>query len=283
MTREDKRLTKESAEEILASSIRMETITDWHPGKRFIVADNKVSMVYDVTTLIASPLPIDSLAGSIIRFSKLSDAVTPGGDHVSVVELRNDSVRLQYNVGRSVANDSSFSASDMPLLLDVDVAILADSLLRGRKMWTNSRLWYDKLGEKLNGEKFRPVKITSVVPGNVYFPLKVYFTTPDGRESFMFMNLSSRKGSGNESRTFPSLFLLEDPRPSYPSISDENWSLICKGKVAVGMTKQECRLALGSPADVISGHDWDSLLDAWHYSDGSFLQFQDGLLVNFRN
>lgn len=283
MTREDRRLSVESAEEILASSIRPQTVREWYPGKAFIVADNKVSMIYDVSTLIDDALAADSLTGSVVRLSRIFDASTPGGGRVSVVELKNDSVCLQYNTGRNVATDSLLSASDMPFLLDVDVAVLADSLLRGRTLWSKSRLWYDTKGDRLDGEKFCPVTITSVVPGNVYFPLRVCFTTSDGRKASMYMNISSRKESGNDNRTFPSLFLLEDPRSGYPSITDENWDLICKGRVTFGMTKQECRLALGNPVDVISGHDWDSLLDAWRYSDGSYLQFQDGLLINFRN
>ena len=49
------------------------------------------------------------------------------------------------------------------------------------------------------------------------------------------------------------------------------------------MTKEECKLSLGNPTDVNSGHDWNSTIDFWQYPNGSYLRFQDGLLVSFRN
>ena len=51
----------------------------------------------------------------------------------------------------------------------------------------------------------------------------------------------------------------------------------------LGMTKEECKLSLGNPTDVNSGHDWNSTIDFWQYPNGSYLRFQDGLLVSFRN
>lgn len=283
MSREDKRLSRKSDEELLSERITSQPITDWHKGKRFLVADNKAALVYDIRSNGSSASTADSVAGAVVRLNGLASATTPGGGNVSVIELRNENLVMTYNVGRTVANDTLFTASDMPMMIDLDMVQLADSLLRERKVWTNSRLWYDAADAKLDGEKFRPVTILSVVPGDIYFPLKVNFRTSDGVVASMLMNPSSRRPSGNESRTFPSLFLLDDPRDKYSSISEEFWNLICKGKVANGMTKTECRLALGAPSDVVSGHDWDSLLDVWKYSDGSYLQFQDGLLINFRN
>ncbi len=283
MSREDKRLSRKTDEELLGARITSQPISKWRVGKRFLVADNKAALAYDIRSLKSDGMAVDSVAGAVLTLRGISSTTTPGGGNVSVIELSNDSLAMLYNVGRRVVEDTLFSASDMPMLIDLDMVQLADSLLRSSKVWTNSRLWYDVNGSKVNGEKFRPVTILSVVPGNVYFPLKVVFRTAGGVVSSMYMNPVSRRPSGNESRTFSALFLLEDPRVKYSSVSEEFWNLICKGKVANGMTKMECRLALGGPSDVVSGHDWDSLLDVWKYPDGSYLQFQDGLLVNFRN
>ena len=76
---------------------------------------------------------------------------------------------------------------------------------------------------------------------------------------------------------------MTDPKLDYPSVSQETWENICNGRVALGMTKDECRLALGNPSEVDAGHNWSSVIDVWGYRDGTFLQFQDGLLINFRH
>ncbi|MDE6400707.1 MAG: hypothetical protein K2L68_07600, partial [Muribaculaceae bacterium] len=65
-------------------------------------------------------------------------------------------------------------------------------------------------------------------------------------------------------------------------IEDDVWQLICSSKVRTGMTKDECRLALGNPKEVDSGHDYTQTLDLWHYSDGAVLWFEDGILTRFR-
>ena len=51
-------------------------------------------------------------------------------------------------------------------------------------------------------------------------------------------------------------------------MDDAVWEMICAGKVREGMTKEECRLSLGNPDDVDSGHDWNSTLDIWRYENG---------------
>lgn len=92
------------------------------------------------------------------------------------------------------------------------------------------------------------------------------------------------KGSSSnyESRSFSSLFSLNDPKLAYPGITPEIWEIICRGGLTVGMTKEECKLSLGNPKEVDTGHDWNSLMDYWKYDDGTYLLFQDGRLINYR-
>ena len=78
------------------------------------------------------------------------------------------------------------------------------------------------------------------------------------------------------------LFLLADPKGKYPHISNENWALIQQGKVGTGMTKEECKLSIGNPDDLQSGHSRSQTMDIWQYNDGTFLMFEDGLLTRFR-
>ena len=86
----------------------------------------------------------------------------------------------------------------------------------------------------------------------------------------------------HDSRSFSALFYLSDPKRRYPQITQENWALIQEGKVGLGMTKEECKLAIGNPDEVRSGHNRAQIMDIWQYSNGTYLFFADGLLNEYR-
>ena len=115
----------------------------------------------------------------------------------------------------------------------------ADRLLTGRKLWIRTALWYDIDGNRMAGRKFIPVTVERVEPGTMVFPLRLTLSDESGLTFIQYMNIGN---GSNESRSFAKLFRLSDPRTSYPAISDENWALIQKGKIRLGMTKEECRL-----------------------------------------
>ena len=83
-------------------------------------------------------------------------------------------------------------------------------------------------------------------------------------------------------RDFDALFAEKDPRLDYPAVSDENWALITRAQVALGMTKEECRLALGNPVRISENPDQGGLREYWYYDGGAYLFFIDGLLNRFR-
>jgi hypothetical protein len=83
-------------------------------------------------------------------------------------------------------------------------------------------------------------------------------------------------------RSFSNLFSFTDPRRNYPNITDEYWQLITSGTVTTGMTRDECRLALGAPKDVDRQTGYSSVHEMWGYENGIYLIFEDGILVKFR-
>ncbi|MDE6513468.1 MAG: hypothetical protein K2L05_04720, partial [Muribaculaceae bacterium] len=83
-------------------------------------------------------------------------------------------------------------------------------------------------------------------------------------------------------RTFANQFSLTNPRKNYPQISDTNWNLISQGRVALDMTREECRLALGAPSQVDREALPNGIFERWIYEDGVYLFFTDGLLTRFR-
>ena len=75
---------------------------------------------------------------------------------------------------------------------------------------------------------------------------------------------------------------MNDPHLLYPTITDKNWELITLSRVVEGMTKEECRLALGSPKRINQNPDQSGMREYWYYDGGSYLYFVDGLLSQFR-
>lgn len=277
-SRDDRKRLAPTPEEKLMEDLRSQVLSEWSKGKRFLVSDNRVSVVFDPYSV--NPDEGD-LAGKVIEYEGVATKTTPGGADEAVIVFKDGSRILQYSTGKTPeVAATSISGMDVPMLIDLDLVEKARKILLGKKVWTRSQLWYDTDENKIDGRKFVAVDITDITPGTMVFPLKISIIDEKGNPAVMYMNAG---GAGNESRTFQNLFSLTDPKIKFPGIQDEVWSLIQQGKVRPGMTKEECKLSLGNPSDVNSGHDWNSTIDLWQYTNGTFLRFQDGVLVDFRN
>lgn len=282
-SRSDMRAMGPTAEEQLADSLRPLFITDWRPSKEFLATDDRLLLLFSGADARSKDAHIAGHKLSFLGDYPITDA---GGAQICVLRFRDmdapASAEYDFPTKKAFADKGSISSSDLPLMIDLEVVERADRLLSGRRLWTKSRLWYDESGERVPGLKFAPVTITAVKPGNSVYPLKVEILTDSLTKHYMWMNVGGPARSGSESRTLSDIFMLSDPRMSYPGISDETWALIMKGNVCRGMTKLECKLALGSPKEAASGHDWNNTIDLWSYPDGSFLRFEDGLLISYR-
>ncbi|MGM9816960.1 MAG: hypothetical protein ACI304_07905 [Lepagella sp.] len=284
MSRDERREVLPTAEDLLSDSIFSLPLAEWIPGKEFIVVDNKVSYVLESEAFRRYGSSRDSLAGHILRFDGIETRPTPGEERSAVIRFKDGEDLLRYNTSRSLDDARlRITGIDLPMMIDLDMVALADSILRNRTLWIKTPLWYDAAGEKITGRKFIPVKIARVRHGDMIFPLIVDFSDDQGLQASIYLNVNKTSGLGAESRTLPTLFSLSDPKKSYPGIIPEVWDLIQRGEVRAGMTKEECKLALGNPADVVSGFNWNKTVDMWTYKDGTFLQFEDGLLVQFRH
>lgn len=282
MSRSEQRESHPGEEQTFINALRSEPLEAWKVGKSFFIADDRASVILEYAASEHNEAMDSGLAGRIVKYLGTISRNTPGGDAVTLIEFSDSTDVLVYNTGKTANDALSLTGLDIPMLIDMDLVADADTLLKGRTLWTRSRLWYDKEGKPFDGRKFVPVRIDGVSAGTMLFPLRVEFTDTTGRNASMLVNISSRNGIGAESRTFQSLFSMSDPKLKYHTVSPEFWELICDGRIASGMTKDECRLALGNPAETDSGHSWESLIDVWKYNDGTFLQFKDGLLIGFR-
>ena len=259
----------------------IDSLPAWKAGKRFWVADDKVTQMlaytegYDKDTL--------HLAGHILTYIDYSKSGPFSEGDMRRLYIRfNDEetgLMLNYRYGRSV--DAFHAGFTLPMLIDMDMVDHIARQLVGKDFYIRSRIWYDRQSEQMmDGRQFIRVRIDSVLPGNAVLPLRVLFTTADTHERAMVW--MSDNASTMHGRDFDALFVAADPHQSYPLIGDENWQLITRAQVVVGMTKEECLLSLGTPSRINERPDQGGLKEYWYYEGGSYLYFVDGLLSQFR-
>lgn len=278
LSRDDRKALQPTDEEQFFVGIKGTPLPQWQRGKRFIAADDKTALIFDQQGFSSDPMAAH-LGGKNLTFEGIDRRVGADGNMYIVIGFSDGDNVYIYNTGKTEEEAASLSSDQLPMVIDCDMVEETRSLLLGKKFWIKSPLWYDDAGNRINGLKFVHVTIEDVQPASASFPLKLRFTLDDGKYAWLFMNFGN---SGTESRSFPSLFSLTDIRKRYPSITDEVWDAICRGRVRIGMTKEECKLSLGNPSEVSSGHDYSWTLDLWNYSDGTVLWFEDGRLTKFR-
>ena len=277
LSKVDRKALAPSDEEQFFVGVKGAPLSEWQKGKTFIAADDKTALIFDQQGLPPDPLSL-KFGGKQVVFEGIDQRLGVDGSMYITIIFSNDGKYYSYNTGRSLEEARDLTSDQIPLLIDSDMVDEARALLVGKRFWIKSPLWYDGNGNRINGFKYVPVTITDVEPASAVFPLKLRFTNDEGNFAWVFMNFGN---SGIESRSFPSLFSLTDIRQRYPSIQDDTWDMICSGRVKTGMTKEECKLSLGNPDDVNAGHDYSQTIDLWHYSDGTALWFEDGVLTRF--
>ena len=260
------------------NDIRVDSFPHWEAGKRFFVVDNNVkrvfspSSLYDIDALDLSNSVLEYVGyteGNVLdNKPKVNLRFTDGKNEYvyptkkTLEEIRNKGIMLQ-----------------VPFMIEESLIDGYRNLIGGKDFYIRTPIWYDERGEMISGKKFVKVRITDVFPGDKVFPLKVSFVTEEGKTAYVFM---STKQSSVQNRLFDNLFSEKDIRLNYPAISDTNWNNIINGNVALEMTKDECRLALGQPSSIQERPTYDGLQEYWFYSDGMYLVFFDGLLKQFR-
>ena len=260
----------------LAISHFVDSVPAWRDGKPFWVVDQQARLIFSPS----SEYDIDSLLLEGKQLFYNGYVARRQVDNREVIDLHftDGFHNLVYPTGRTL-EEISHAAFTVPFLVDGDMIAYYASMIVGKTVYVKTESWLTLDGEKMDGRKFIPVVITSVSAGNRIYPLKVEFKTGDGSLAMLWMTTGWSSISG---RDFDSLFSLTDVRLQYPEITAETWARIVDGKVAVGMTKQECRLSMGNPKTVNQLPDQTGLREYWHYDGGRYLFFVDGLLKEFR-
>lgn len=61
------------------------------------------------------------------------------------------------------------------------------------------------------------------------------------------------------------------------------WNRILYSRVAIGMSKETCRLSWGEPEDINRTTTQSSVTEQWVYGSGSYLYFTNGVLTTIQN
>lgn len=250
-------------------------LTQWNKGKRFHVTDDKFKLL-----LLPSALGPQSLKGSDISFDSWKEVTDITGKRIAELTFITDSgTNLTYRSQLSAEDLTASGHTEIPFLIDLDIIDRLNERLAGNSYFIITSAWYDAEMKSLTGQKFIPVTIDTVTPGNTFYTAVLNVSDRSGRQFKLYMSIDS---DNKALRHFGSLFSLSDPRKAYPDIADDIWDRIVNGKVKAGMTKEECRLALGSPASIDRRIGYSSVREIWSYENGIFLIFEDNVLQTFR-
>lgn len=244
-------------------------------GKRFFVTDPKIRLVLDPSASSA-----DIRAGDTLRLSDISEATSVDGRKVADIRLA-DRTGAVFAYRTALSPDDLLRArrADIPFTVDLDLVEAVRGKMAGQTYFITTSTRYDLNDQIFNGRRFVPVTIDAVEPGSAYYPIRLTLTDDRGAKFRLYMSVGS---TISMPRKFASMFSLTDPHTRHPAITDANWALIIEGRVAQGMTRDECRLAMGTPANIDRQTGYSVLREIWTYDGGRFLVFDDGILETFR-
>ena len=257
----------------------VDSVPSWRTGKRFWVADDQVKLLF----VHSQDYNLDTvrLAGRIIEYAGYDIGDIYDNRNTLNLKFSDSQTGLTYRY-RSGKTLSEFNPLfSIPMLIDMDLVHHVARQIEGKDYYIRTPIWFNSQTEKMmDGRHFIQVHIDSVLPGNAVMPLRVLFTTADTHEHAMVW--MSDNASTMHGRDFDAMFVANDPRQSYPDISDANWDRITRQQIIEGMTKTECRLALGNPKRINENPNQSGMREYWYYEGGSYLYFADGILQQFR-
>lgn len=262
---------RRAAEEAYFDTVAPAPYAEWHAGKRFYVSDNNIRLILNPSA--------DSLRGRTLEYRGVETLRQIDNSEDVLLVFSDGGKEYRYNTGKTMPEVAGTQPEYLvPFMIDSDFVERVDKMLRGKTFFIKTSDWKRRDGTPEKGVRYVPAEIESVSPGDAVYPFYVAFTC-NGGLSGIFM---SSQTSPVKNMTFDKLFSFDDIRKDYKTVSDENWDLITKGRVAQGMTKEECALSLGAPRSIVRTPTHGGLYERWVYANGVYLIFESGLLTDYR-
>lgn len=250
--------------------------TEWERGKPFLYVSDELNIL--LLPVDGGRAPAQSFRNKLFTFHSMREESLYGVPQASLI-FECDGVLYKFETNRSF--ESLLEKNYVPFLphmVSLDKVERAKKVLMGKQLYIKTPVWYNKDHAVVNGRKMVLVTITDVTAGTERLPARIEFVDERGKRACVLMNLPTNDYS-RMYQTFHKLFDFEDPHLSYPTIEDKHWNLITQSMVCKGMTKDECKLALGLPSEVRRVPTYSGLIEHWFYSSGMHYQFEDGLLT----
>ena len=259
----------------MQTNFKEEYLKEWKNGDKFVCVANELpALLYPKNGVKDN---YSNLQGAVFEYKGLEEIQTWKGYETNILfEMGNS--HFIYKVSKPITD--IFSSNFTPLLpefVSYNYISKADSLLKERVVYIKTYNWYTTDGVEEKGRRLIPVTIQKVVAGNKIYPLSLIFKTDEGKEYMVYTTMYMSQYSA-----FDKLFSFTNPRDKYPQIKDSIWEQITQAKVTLGMTKDECSISLGLPNEVSQIPEYSGLRERWIYRTGTYLEFKDGLLVEFR-
>lgn len=266
-----------TAEDTFLAGVKGEPFAGWRQGKLFHITDERFKL------LLGATAPSDSMAGRDIAYAGVSTVPSPTGGSTAVLTFTapwTDRL-MAYDTGADTGALTRRGNVEVPFAIERSMVESARDILEGNTYYVLTPVWRDSADRLVaGGRKFVKVRIDSVLPGTTTAPLRLDFTDiADGRRASLFINPAV---NARTPRTFANFFSLTDPRERYADITAAHWDLIVRGDIAEGMTRRECRLALGQPADIQRMTNYSVMRERWTYENGVWLLFEDDILTEHR-
>ena len=251
----------------------------WLTGKTFTSVDSRLSPVLRPEDNDVSD-EVDMMGKNFVYCGFREDNIYGNKDVVYLL-FDCEGSKYSYYTGKSMQEIETTNYQPLiPSLVDMDVVAMARSLFVGKTLYIKSNRWYNPQGELMQGRQLVSVRVTGVEPGNNVLPLAISYV--DERDVQAQVYITTKSSSQTQMLTFDRLFSYDDPRLQHPDISDEVWKAITEARLMQGMTKVECRLAIGTPSEVKKIPTYSGLKEQWLYNSGAYLFFSDGVLEEFR-
>lgn len=282
---------QKSAEESFLSDIVPTPVSRWENGKNFRITNSKISIIFN-----HSGSPEYLAEGKDLKYAGLRAAPSITGKGASSLLFINEHQdTLVYEVERPPSDLMNRERLVIPFTIETSIVDSVRARLVGKQLYITTSAWLP--GEKylpsnenipsytryVRGLRHVPVEIVDVQSGNEAYPVCIFFKDTTGEFADRIFRIYMTVGSDHiATRNFDTLFNFDNPRKNYPRISNRIWNLIIHSTVEEGMTRDECRLALGTPSELQKGATPGTLVERWIYDNGQYLIFEDGVLTKFR-
>ena len=232
----------------------------WLDGKAFMSIEEVLSPMLRPER--NAPLSDSGLKGKTFVYKGYREENLFGNKAVVYLLFECDGYTYSYYTGKSIEEiEASEYTPLIPSLVDMDDVAMARSLFVGKELYILTQHWYNMQGEAIEGRHHIAVEITAVEPGNNVLPLAIHFTDDRGVEAQVY--ITTRSSTHTQMLTFDRLFSYQNPRNTHTEISDEVWVAITESRLLKGMTKNECRLSIGLPAEVSKIPTYNGLKEQW--------------------